>query len=84
MRLAACVLLLGLIIPFALEAAPAVNVITLDGAIGPVTARYVSKQIERAEDDGAVCLIIRIDTPGGLDSSMRSIIQTILASRVPP
>ena len=83
MRLAACVLLLGLIIPFALEAAPAVNVITLDGAIGPVTARYVSKQIERAEDDGAVCLIIRIDTPGGLDSSMRSIIQTILASRVP-
>jgi len=83
MRIAVSVLLLGLIVPFALDAAPAVNAITIDGAIGPVAARYVSRQIERAEDEGAACLIIEIDTPGGLDTSMRTLIQAILASRVP-
>ena len=83
MRLAVSFLILVLVAPFALEAAPAVNVIKIDGAIGPVAARYVSKQIERAEDEGAACLIIKVDTPGGLDSSMRSMIQAILASRVP-
>jgi membrane-bound serine protease (ClpP class) len=83
MRIAISVLLLCLIVPFALDAAPAVNVITIDGAIGPVAARYVAEQIERAEDEGAVCLVIEIDTPGGLDSSMRTMIQAILASRVP-
>lgn len=83
MRIAVSVLLMGLLVPLALDAAPAVNVITIDGAIGPVAARYVTKQIERAEDEGAACLVIEIDTPGGLDSSMRTMIQAILASRVP-
>jgi membrane-bound serine protease (ClpP class) len=83
MKTAIPALVLGLIIPFALEAAPAVNVIKIEGAIGPVAARYVSKQIERAEEEGAACLVIKMDTPGGLDSSMRSMIQAILASGVP-
>lgn len=83
MRIAAVTLILGLLVPFALCAGPAVNVIKIDGAIGPVAASYVSREIERAEDEGAECLIIRMDTPGGLDSSMRIMIQAILASSVP-
>jgi membrane-bound serine protease (ClpP class) len=83
MRIALSILLLYLMLPPAADAAPAVNVIAIDGAIGPVAARYVSGQIERAEEEGAACLIIEIDTPGGLDSSMRTMIQAILASRVP-
>jgi membrane-bound serine protease (ClpP class) len=83
MRLAVLTLLLGLLLTAAVEAQPVVNVIKIDSAIGPVTARFISREIERAETDGAACLIIEMDTPGGLDSSMRSIIQAILASRVP-
>ncbi|MGD9401446.1 MAG: nodulation protein NfeD [bacterium] len=74
---------MGLLVPFALSAEPAVHVIQIDGAIGPVAARYVSREIERAEEGGAECLIVKMDTPGGLDSSMRTMIQAILASQVP-
>jgi membrane-bound serine protease (ClpP class) len=59
------------------------HVIKVEGPIGPVTADLIDKEIERAEDREAACLVIEIDTPGGLDTSMRSIIQAILASRVP-
>jgi len=83
MRIAVSILLLGLLFPFALSAEPAVHVIQIDGAIGPVAARYVSREIERAEEGGAECLIVKMDTPGGLDSSMRTMIQAILASQVP-
>jgi membrane-bound serine protease (ClpP class) len=83
MRIAVSILLLGLIVPTATLAEQAVNVIEIDGTIGPVAARYLSRQIERAENEAAECLVIKLDTPGGLDSSMRSMIQAILASRVP-
>ncbi len=83
MRAFVCAFLLGLVAPQALGAAPVVHVMTIDGAIGPVAARYLSREIERAEDEGAACLVMEIDTPGGLDSSMRSMVQAILASRVP-
>jgi membrane-bound serine protease (ClpP class) len=66
-----------------LEAAPTANVIRIDGAIGPVPARFVAQQIKTAEREQAACLVIGIDTPGGLDTSMRTMIQDILASRVP-
>lgn len=59
------------------------HVIEIEGPIGPVAARFISQEIDRAEDAGAVCLLIEIDTPGGLDTSMRVIIQEILASKVP-
>lgn len=55
----------------------------IKGAIGPATASYVAQGIESAQRKGARVLILQMDTPGGLDSSMRSIIKAILASQVP-
>lgn len=64
-------------------AAPSVVVLDVDGAIGPATADYVVRGITRAADEGATLVVLRLDTPGGLDSSMRSIVKAILVSRVP-
>lgn len=58
-------------------------VVELRGAIGPATSRYVERTLEAAAARGAALVILRMDTPGGLDSSMRDIIRAILASRVP-
>lgn len=60
-----------------------VDVVPLDGAIGPASADFVKRAIERAAKDGAQLVVLRMDTPGGLDTSMREIIKAILASPVP-
>ena len=61
---------------------PAV-VLTLDGVVGPASASYIKRGLEKAAQDGAPVVVLRIDTPGGLDTSMREIIHDILASPVP-
>lgn len=55
----------------------------LDGIIGPATSDFLIRGIRKAEDDNDQLLIIRMNTPGGLDTSMREIIKHILASPVP-
>jgi len=60
-----------------------VHVVLLEGAIGPASADFAKRAIERAAKEGAELVVLRIDTPGGLDTSMREIIKAILASPVP-
>jgi len=62
---------------------PRVLVARVAGAITPVMANHVDAALEEAEDRGHAAAVITMDTPGGLDTSMRKIVQRILAARVP-
>ena len=64
-------------------ASGAVAQLSLDGPIGPAAAEYFSDASKRAVGDGAVAIVLRMDTPGGLAESMRQIIADMLACPVP-
>src|ERR1044071_1872125 len=67
----------------ALASAAPVVLVPLEGAIGPASAHFAKRGIERAAKEGAELVILQVDTPGGLDTSMREVIKAILASPVP-
>jgi membrane-bound serine protease (ClpP class) len=75
-------LLLG-ISPAAAQEAPHVVLLDIQGPIGPATSDYIHRSLESAKAEKASLIILRMDTPGGLDLAMRDIIQDILASPVP-
>ncbi len=80
----AAVLCAGLIqAAAAASSSPSVVQLKLTGVVDPLVASYITGQLEDAQSAGAPAVVITIDTPGGLDSSMRQIIQSILNSKVP-
>ncbi|MDH5979054.1 nodulation protein NfeD [Vibrio splendidus] len=58
-------------------------VIEVNGGIGPATSDYLTREIEQAHDEQAKLIILKMNTPGGLDSSMRGIIRSITTSPIP-
>jgi membrane-bound serine protease (ClpP class) len=60
-----------------------VCIITVDGPISPATATYISRAVDETASQGGQCLIIQLNTPGGLLDSMQRIVQKLLASPIP-
>src|SRR3984893_18055133 len=69
--------------PKAFGAVEKVSLIKVDGAIGPATASYISRSIAEASAQNAQCLVIQLNTPGGLLDSTHKIVQSFLGSAVP-
>jgi len=57
--------------------------LTVKSTINPVISEYIEKGVKRAASEGAACVVLQMDTPGGLDTAMRDIVQSILNSPVP-
>lgn len=64
-------------------AGPAIDILTIEGTITPIFVDYIKRGIEEAESQATTTIIIQMDTPGGLDSSMREIIQLMDATQIP-
>jgi membrane-bound serine protease (ClpP class) len=74
---------LSLILVSGMTEASQVLVARVESAVSPASARFMVQAVERAQAEQAECLIIEMDTPGGLDQSMRQVIKSIMASPVP-
>jgi membrane-bound serine protease (ClpP class) len=77
------VLIFLLVVFLSLSSYSAILKITIDAPIHPVTSEYIQNAIDKAEEDKVPLVIMVLNTPGGLDSSMREIIARILNSEVP-
>ena len=91
MRLSYCTLLLILSIALG-ELSPAeesnvgfggIWIVDIKGAIGPATSDYILRAFEAAQAADAKLIVLRMNTPGGLDNAMRDIIQAVLSSDIP-
>ena len=83
LRSLSAVLLLMMIWSSSVFALGDIVVVKIDGAINPVVAEFVTDEIGKANSSSAELLVIQMDTPGGLDASMRQIIKTIENSKIP-
>jgi len=82
------IILIGLLLAVSIgvraqTGSPRIDVLTVKGTINPVLVDYIGRGIEQAEETGASAVVIQMDTPGGLDTAMRDIIQKIINARVP-
>ena len=75
-------LVAGLAVPVLAQTTPGALVTVVNGPITPVTADHLAAAVEQAVEDDVV-LVVALDTPGGLDTSMRDIVQTILNAPIP-
>ncbi len=86
-RTFAALFMVALLAPFGLtvmaQGLPTALVATVDGPITPVTAGYLADGIRTAEEEGYKVFVVELDTPGGLDESMRDIVQAFFGARVP-
>jgi len=72
-----------LVAAFTTAFAGLVPVVTVDGAINPVSSKYILRNLEKAERENAPCMIIVLDTPGGLMSSTEDLTRALLAAEIP-
>lgn len=80
---AACLAFVGAQAASGQASDPHVLVATIEGPITPVVANYLSDGVAQAERDGSRAFVVELDTPGGLDTSMRKIVQDFIAADVP-
>ncbi|HEY3932561.1 MAG TPA: nodulation protein NfeD [Verrucomicrobiae bacterium] len=73
----------GLVFGAAATHAAQVGLIKIDGAIGPATANYISRALDLAANQNDECLVITLNTPGGLATSMDDIVQSFYAAKIP-
>jgi membrane-bound serine protease (ClpP class) len=74
---------MGLLVTQLSAGSNTISAVRIASSINPVVASFISQEIESANSSGSAAFLLELDTPGGLDSSMRDIIQEILGSHIP-